>query len=181
MHVHRAVAGCLAATFALGNTSSAAQLTAAYAPRHVDEATFRFAFVASSALQVLWQSSVAAKQERVACIGGYQSGGVIYIERVQRVAEYADSLYASAGASLRQCGPPQWLGTVHTHIARQNGIPYVTFSAADRGVMRQWHQLWQVDGVFCVLYDYRHAYCEAGEDTSGEALYAAMRGNNLAH
>jgi hypothetical protein len=86
---------------------------------------------------------------------------------------------ASAAASIRDCGAPEWLGTVHTHIARFGGLPYVTFSAPDRGVMREWHSRWKVDGVFCVLYDEQHAYCEAGDDSSGDALYAYPRGNNL--
>jgi hypothetical protein len=181
MNVYAALAGCLAALIALGHPVEAAQLAEALPTHHVDEGSFRFAFGASAALQVLWQSSIDAKQERVACIGGYRNGGVIYIDRVQRIMVYADSMNASARASLQQCGSPQWLGTVHTHIVQQNGIPYVTFSAADRGVMREWHQLWRADGVFCVLYDYRHAYCEAGDDVGGEAFYAALRGNNLAH
>jgi hypothetical protein len=141
--------------------------------------SFRFTNVARAALQSLWQTSRDHKEEEVACIGGYRRDGVNYITRVERVRTPADSMNASATLSLRQCGVPEWLGTVHTHIAHFGGLPYVTFSAPDRGVMREWHNRWKADGVFCVLYDDQHAYCEAGDDSNGDALYAYPRGNNL--
>jgi hypothetical protein len=145
-----------------------------------DAGNFRFGSGARSSLQALWQASSDAKAERVACIGGYRHGGITYITRVVQVTAYAaDSLHATASASLRECGPPEWLGTVHTHIARINGQPYTTFSAGDRWVMEQWHQTWRAEGVFCVLYDDRRAYCEAGDESSGDAFYAYARGNNL--
>jgi hypothetical protein len=144
-----------------------------------DGAPFQFNVAARAALQELWQSSSDAKQEEVACIGGYRRGGVSYITRVVRVRTSADSMNASAMISIRECGAPEWLGTVHTHIARFGGLPYVTFSAPDRGVMREWHNRWKADGVFCVLYDDQHAYCEAGDENGGDALYAYPRGNNL--
>jgi hypothetical protein len=152
-------------------------------PRVVDGAvngeSFQFTSAARTALQSLWQTSTGHKQEEVACIGGYRHAGVSYITRVERVRASADSMNASASVSLRDCGAPEWLGTVHTHIARFGGLPYVTFSAPDRGVMREWHNRWKADGVFCVLYDDQHAYCEAGDESSGDALYAYPRGNNL--
>jgi hypothetical protein len=151
-------------------------------PRAADPgsgASFQFTNAARAALHSLWQMSTDQKQEEVACIGGYRREGVSYITRVERVRTHADSMNASAAASIRDCGAPEWLGTVHTHIARFGGLPYVTFSAPDRGVMREWHSRWKVDGVFCVLYDEQHAYCEAGDDSSGDALYAYPRGNNL--
>jgi hypothetical protein len=141
--------------------------------------SFRFTNAARAALHNLWQTSTDHKQEEVACIGGYRRDGVSYISRVERVPTYADSMNAAAAVSLRDCGAPDWLGTVHTHIARFGGLPYVTFSAPDRGVMREWHSRWKADGVFCVLYDEQHAYCEAGDESSGDALYAYPRGNNL--
>jgi hypothetical protein len=149
------------------------------ADRFSDGASFHFTTAARSALQSLWRTSTDHKQEEVACIGGYRRDGVSYITRVERVRTSADSMNASAGISLLECGAPEWLGTVHTHIARFGGLPYVTFSAPDRGVMREWHSRWKVDGVFCVLYDDQHAYCEAGDESSGDALYAYPRGNNL--
>ena len=140
---------------------------------------FRFGGDARVSLQVLWRSSSDAKAERVACIGGYRSGGITYITRVTEVYTSADSMNASAQASLRECRPPEWLGTVHTHIAQLNGQPYSTFSGADRGVMWEWHTRWRADGVFCILYTERHAYCEAGEDSSGDTVYANERGNAI--
>jgi hypothetical protein len=142
-------------------------------------ASFQFAITARTALQSLWQTSTDHKEEEVACIGGYRRDGISYITRVERVRASADSMSAAAAISIRQCGSPEWLGTVHTHIARFGGLPYVTFSAPDRGVMREWHNRWKAEGVFCVLYDDQHAYCEAGDDSSGDALYAYPRGNNL--
>jgi hypothetical protein len=147
-------------------------------PTRID-ADFHFDARARISLQSLWRTSDAAKQERVACLGGYQHADTTYITRVEPVSTDADSLQATAAASLRECRPPEWLGTVHTHVARINGHPYVTFSGSDRAVMAAWHQRWQADGVFCVLYDDRRAHCEAGDDRMGEAEYAYARGNNL--
>jgi hypothetical protein len=144
------------------------------------DADFHFDSRARNALQTLWRTSDAAKQERVACIGGYQHADTTYITRVEQVSADADSLQAAAGASLRECRPPEWLGTVHTHVARIDGRPYVTFSGSDRAVMAAWHRQWQTDGVFCVLYDDRRAHCEAGDDKSGDPVYSYARGNNLA-
>ena len=141
---------------------------------------FHFENRARISLQALWRTSDAAKQERVACIGGYQHADTTYITRVEPVSADADSLQATAGASLQECRPPEWLGTVHTHVARIDGRPYVTFSGSDRAVMAAWHRQWQADGVFCVLYDDRRAHCEAGDDRSGDPVYAYARGNNLA-
>lgn len=146
-----------------------------------DGEAIQFSSASRPLLQRLWQASTEARQERVACIGGYRSDSVVYITRLERVAESADSMNATAAASLRRCRPPEWLGTVHTHIARLDGIPYVTFSGADRGVMHEWRRRWNVDGVFCILYDDQHAYCEAGDVRSGSPVYAAPRGNNLVH
>jgi hypothetical protein len=142
---------------------------------------FRFSSGARASLQLLWRTSDGVKQERVACIGGYQHAGITYITSVEQVtASDGDSLNAPAGASLRSCGPPNWLGTVHTHVARFDGLPYVTFSGADRGVMREWQSMWRIAGVFCVLYDDHRAHCEAGDEQSGDAVYAYERGNQLA-
>jgi hypothetical protein len=148
-------------------------------PSRVD-ADFHFDTRARISLQALWQTSDASKQERVACIGGYQHADTTYITRVEPVSTDADSLQATAGTSLQECRPPEWLGTVHTHVARIDGHPYVTFSGSDRAVLAAWHRRWQADGVFCVLYDDRRAHCEAGDDRTGDTEYAYGRGNNLA-
>jgi hypothetical protein len=55
---------------------------------------------------------------------------------------------------------PEWVGTVHTHIALHGGVPYSTFSGADRGVNTLWWRRWSVDGTFCVLFTEQDAYCE---------------------
>jgi hypothetical protein len=143
------------------------------------DAPIRFGAAVLPSLRTLWDSSVTTGAERVACLGGHVAGGITYITRVAPVEASADQMNASASTSLAQCRPPEWFGTVHTHIARYQGIPYVTFSGADRGVMRAWHVRWHDDGVFCVLYDERTAYCEAGDDRGGEVAYAAPADANM--
>ena len=134
---------------------------------------FRFAAEARSSLQSLWSTSIDAREERVACIGGYSRNGVAVITRVRALEpEGADSSNILAAASLERCSPPNWFGTVHTHIAKFQGLPYVTFSAPDRNVIMLWHERWKADGVFCVLYSATEAHCEAGSETSGDTTYA---------
>jgi hypothetical protein len=138
-----------------------------------NQGEFRFGTAARTTLRTLWQTSTDVKQERVACIGGYRHEGITYITRVAMVTgASADSLSVAATASLLECGPPEWLGTIHTHIATKEGIPYVTFSGADRGIMMRWESMWRMDGVFCVLFDERRAHCEAGRESSADAYYA---------
>ncbi len=68
---------------------------------------------------------------------------------------------ASTG-SVEHCGPPEWSGTVHSHVYMfTDSSPSTTFSAQDRGVMRMWYERWHTDGVFCVVYSARDAHCEA--------------------
>jgi hypothetical protein len=141
---------------------------------------FQFSAEARHALRVLWRSSVEAKQERVACIGGHTQNGVAYVTRVQQVAATgADSLHISAVASLRECSPPTWLGTVHTHIAHFEGRPYALFSRNDRVVMAMWRRQWKAPGVFCILYSDREANCEAGYHIAAFAPYDVPRGNSI--
>ena len=74
----------------------------------------------------------------------------------------ADSMGISARASIERCGPPEWAGTVHTHVALYNERgPSRRFSGQDRTVMRMWYDRWRADGVFCVVYSERDAHCEA--------------------
>ena len=181
--MHRRILVLAAIAISVPKTSVAARtqvMSALNAPATQTDADFHFDSRARISLQALWHTSDAAKQERVACIGGYQRADTTYITRVEQVNADADSLQAAAGASLQECRPPEWLGTVHTHVARLDGLPYVTFSGSDRAVMAAWHRRWQADGVFCVLYDDRRAHCEAGDDRSGDPVYAYARGNNLA-
>jgi hypothetical protein len=122
---------------------------------------FAVAPEAQAGMHALWSASVAAKAERVACLASVVDGDTLRITRVQPLEAGADSLAVSAGTSLERCGPPEWQGTVHTHIALTNGQrPYPLFSGSDRGVMLMWWQRWKADGTFCLLYSENQAHCE---------------------
>lgn len=139
---------------------------------------FAFLFDARTALHDLWLESVAAQEERVACIGGHFDGDIFHVTHARRVdTPQADSLRSSAGPSLDACGPPLWLGTAHTHIALYRGYPYATFSMSDRAVMGLWRTRWKMEGVFCVLFSENQAYCEYGASVSGDSPYGQQRGN----
>ncbi len=127
------------------------------------DASFRFSAEAGAALKALWEESVEAHQERVACLGADIRGDTVFVNRVQRVTpDAADSLGVSATASIEQCGPPEWGGTVHTHVALYTeDSPSRRFSGQDRTVMRMWYDRWHADGVFCVAYSEQSAHCEA--------------------
>ena len=138
-----------------------------------DNGSFRFQTEARDSLRTLWLVSTNAHQERVACIGGERWAGVAYITRVRPlVPSAADSMHISAETSLNQCGGPEWFGTVHTHIAKFQGLPFVTFSPDDRRVMTMWRKQWHDEGVFCVLYSQTEAHCEAGAEQSDDPIYA---------
>lgn len=124
---------------------------------------FRFTRDAGLALRNLWQASVAAREERVACLASTIRNDTVWVSRVAPLEpEEADSLGISARASVEQCGPPEWSGTVHTHIALYtDDRPSTKFSAQDRIAMRLWYDRWQTDGVFCVVYSSDDAHCEA--------------------
>ena len=116
---------------------------------------------AQPALRALWAASVAAKAERVACLASAEDGDTLRVLRILPLTSGADSTAVSAAVSLERCGPPDWQGTVHTHIPlaegrRANGM----FSGADRGVMLMWWQRWKADGTFCLLYSADEAHCE---------------------
>jgi hypothetical protein len=123
---------------------------------------FRFAPDASTNLRGLWRLSVTEQRERVACLGGSLNRDSAVVTNVLLLEpRRADSLGVSAQTSIDTCGPPDWIGTVHTHIAHlDNGDPYDRLSGADRGVMQMWWRKWRHDGVFCVLYSETEAYCE---------------------
>jgi hypothetical protein len=124
---------------------------------------FRFSPEAGLGLRALWEESVATKQERVACLGASIRNDTVFVGRILAlVPDEADSLSTSSDASIERCGPPNWSGTVHTHVATYDGnLPSTIFSAQDRGVMRRWYQRWEADGVFCLVYSARDAHCEA--------------------
>lgn len=140
---------------------------------------FRFELDAGAVLRSLWEESIGANEERVACIGGYDDRDGFHITRAVRAGfDMADSLHVSHGLSIEQCGPPEWAGTAHTHIALSPwGELYMTFSPSDRAVMNLWRMKWKTLGAFCVLYSEDEAYCEYGTALSGDASYADQRGN----
>ncbi len=138
---------------------------------------FRFEADAQPDLHRLWDASSAAKSERVACLAATIESDTVRITRVFHLDPgRSDSLGISAAASLDTCGPPQWRGTVHTHVALlQNGrSPYSLFSGADRGVMMLWWQRWKVDGIFCLLYSDSEVICEI-EGPRGAVLFPRSR------
>jgi hypothetical protein len=123
---------------------------------------FRFEPDARDALHLLWSSSFDSRAERAACLAGVIEADTVRVLRIlPLVAAGGDSLGISANASLEACGPPEWQGTVHTHIALRAGQrPYSSFSGADRGVMLMWGQRWRANGIFCVLFSTEQAHCE---------------------
>ena len=137
---------------------------------------FRFELDARPQLHQLWNASIDAKAERVACLAATIEGDTVRISDVFPLGTTrADSLGVSARASLDTCGPPRWRGTVHTHVALHDGRrPYSLFSGADRGVMMLWWQQWREDGVFCLLYTEQDVICEI-EGPEGAVLFPRSR------
>lgn len=126
-------------------------------------AVFRFSRDAGAALRELWKTSLAAREERLACLATTIRNDTVFVLRVAPLEpEEADSMGISAKASVEQCGPPQWSGTVHSHIALYtDDRPSTKFSAQDRTAMRLWYDRWHADGVFCLVYSEEDAHCEA--------------------
>jgi hypothetical protein len=133
---------------------------------------FRFEVGATPELHRLWEVSSSAKAERVACLAASIESDTVRISRVVPLESgRSDSLGISAAASLENCGPPEWRGTVHTHVALRDGQrPYSLFSGADRGVMMLWWRRWNMDGVFCLLYTQDEVICEI-EGPDGAVLF----------
>jgi len=125
--------------------------------------SFRFSREAGQGLLDLWQASVAAREERVACLAASIRNDTVLVSAVAPLEpEGADSMGISAVGSVDQCGPPLWSGTVHTHIALYtDDRPSTRFSAQDRIAMRLWYDRWHADGVFCLIYSKEDAHCEA--------------------
>lgn len=126
-------------------------------------ATFQFSKEAGRALRELWNTSLAAREERVACLAASIRNDTVFVSAVAPLEpEDADSMGISALASVDKCGPPEWSGTVHTHIALYtDDRPSTRFSGQDRIAMRLWYDRWHADGVFCLVYSERNAHCEA--------------------
>jgi hypothetical protein len=127
------------------------------------EPTFRFSHDAGRVLRALWTESSTAKAERVACLSATVRNDTVFVARVLPLPpEEADSMSIASETSVERCGPPEWSGTVHTHVALYTADkPSNRFSAQDRGVMRRWYERWHSDGVFCLVYSVRDAHCEA--------------------
>lgn len=125
--------------------------------------TFTFTSDAGRAVRALWDASVAAQAERVACLAATIRGDTVTVTRVLPLPpEAADSMGISALGSIERCCLPEWSGTLHTHIAPYEGDqPSRRFSGQDRVAMRMWYDRWRSDGVFCVVYSDRDAHCEA--------------------
>jgi hypothetical protein len=163
------------ASLAVGAAAALGLLLGGVMPRPIPS-TFLFEVDARPELHQLWEASAQAKAERVACLAATIDSDTVHISKVFPLASgRADSLGISAGASLDQCGPPEWRGTVHTHVALRDGQrPYSLFSGADRGVMMIWWRRWQVDGVFCLLYSSEEVICEI-EGPQGAVLFPRSR------
>jgi hypothetical protein len=154
----------------------AAALLVAAGDANLVPTAFRFEPSARPDLHRLWEASLGAKRERVACLDGSIEGDTVRISRVLPLdAGASDSLGVSAGASLDTCGPPTWRGTVHTHVALRDGRrPYSLFSGADRGIMMLWWRRWREDGIFCLLYSAEEVICEI-EGPGGAVLFPRSR------
>lgn len=117
---------------------------------------------AKDSLARLWAESIAVQREHVGCLGGRIDVDTVFVERVILLeAAAGDSLNAPAELSLATCGPPGWIGTVHSHVrSTDDPAPAPRFSGSDRVVMSVWSERWRSKGAFCVLYSDRGAHCE---------------------
>jgi len=112
-------------------------------------------------LQELWATSLTARREQVACLGGLIGRDTVLVNRLMPVDELSDSLTASAQLSLATCSPPEWMGTVHSHVrATDDTSPATRFSPGDRAVMSEWTTRWGGQGAFCLMYSAQKMHCE---------------------
>ncbi len=117
---------------------------------------------AKNGLADLWDGSITRRREAVACLGGWLEGDTVHLTTVQPLdLSASDSLTAGAEESLARCGPPEWIGTVHTHIrSTDDDQPSPNFSPGDRNVMSAWSARWGAQGAFCLLHGDGVAKCE---------------------
>jgi hypothetical protein len=158
-----AVVALAAGTPAAAQRAAGADTSPAAADSLRPPPAFRFSQEAGLGLRAMWEESVAAKQERVACLSATIRNDTVFVARILELAPHeADSMSIGSEGSIERCGPPEWSGTVHTHVALYTeDSPSMRFSAQDRGVMSRWYQRWHADGVFCLVYSARDAHCEA--------------------
>jgi hypothetical protein len=140
-------------------------------------ASFQFSPDAGHRLRELWQNSLAAREERVACLASHIRNDTVFVTVIAPLEpEDADSMGISATGSVEECSPPRWSGTVHTHIALYtDDLPSTRFSGQDRIAMRLWYDRWKSDGVFCLIYSARDAHCEADGVVGGMRRKAGRR------
>ena len=143
----------------------------------LSRASFQFGQDAGHALREMWQKSLAAREERVACLASFIRNDTVFVTDIALLEpEDADSMGISATRSVEECGPPRWSGTVHTHIALYtDDLPSTRFSGQDRIAMRLWYDRWKSDGVFCLIYSVRDAHCEADGVVGGMRRKAGRR------
>ena len=116
---------------------------------------------AKLAVQALWATTLTVRREQVACLGGTIGRDTVLVTRIKPVNEPSDSLTASAGLSLTTCMPPEWIGTVHSHVrSTDDDAPASRFSPGDRAVMSEWTTRWGGQGAFCLVYSERNMHCE---------------------
>ncbi len=120
---------------------------------------------AQHAFGALWKASIAVRRERVACMAGTVTDDSVRVTAVEPLAaseQQGDSLNAPAERSIAECGPPTWIGTVHTHVrSTDDPDPAPGFSPQDRMVMSLWSGKWAKQGAFCVIYGAHSAHCES--------------------
>lgn len=137
-------------------------LAAGAAPAAAQQPAWIIEAPARPALSALWRASVTARAERVACLSGRIGTDSVWITGAAPiVTRGADSLAAEGEPSLAQCGPPRWIGTVHTHVRSTDAAdPAERFSPGDRAQMSEWARRWSRAGAFCLLHSAQAAHCE---------------------
>jgi hypothetical protein len=117
---------------------------------------------ASRVLASLWTESLAAREERVGCLGGRITPDTVHVDSARALpTATVDSLSADGRPSIEGCGLPAWFGSVHTHIrSTDDTSPVARFSPGDRTVMSLWVERWGRRGAFCVLHSAHAAHCE---------------------
>jgi hypothetical protein len=117
---------------------------------------------ASRVLASLWNESLAARQERVGCLGGRITADTVYVDSARALpTATVDSITADGRPSIEGCGLPLWFGSVHTHVrSTDDPTPVGRFSPGDRTVMSLWVERWGRRGGFCVLHSAHAAHCE---------------------